>query len=124
MDTVAGQAAHLGLGRRGEELAARHLESLGLVILDRNWRCREGELDIVATDYHAVIVCEVKTRAGENFGDPAEAVTGEKTARIRRIIGHWLRDRGVSWCQLRFDVVSVLATPDGQVRIKHIPGAF
>ncbi|MTD55295.1 YraN family protein [Amycolatopsis pithecellobii] len=123
-ETVAEPAAHLHLGRRGEELAARHLESLGLVVLDRNWRCREGELDIVATDYQTVVVCEVKTRTGRNFGDPAEAVTGEKSARIRRITGQWLRERGVRWCPLRFDVISILATPDEAPQLKHIAGAF
>ncbi|WP_236794026.1 YraN family protein [Amycolatopsis sp. GM8] len=124
-DTVARpEAAHLALGRRGEEQAAQHLESLGLVVLDRNWRCREGELDIVATDYRSVIVCEVKTRAGLDFGDPGEAVTGEKIARIRRITSHWLRDRRVPWCPIRFDVVSVLVSPGGELQLKHFPAAF
>ncbi|TNC22523.1 YraN family protein [Amycolatopsis alkalitolerans] len=124
-DAVARPAAHLDLGRKGEELAARHLGSVGLVVLERNWRCREGELDIVATDpYGTVVVCEVKTRAGRNFGDPAEAVTPEKIARIRRITGQWLRARHVGWCRIRFDVVSVLVDPAGEFRLKHFPGAF
>jgi putative endonuclease len=66
------------LGRRGEDLAASYLESHGLVVLSRNWRCREGELDLVLTDGEQVVVCEVKTRAGTGFGTPAEAVDDEK----------------------------------------------
>lgn len=126
MSTVARPAAapHLCLGRRGERLAARHLQKLGFVVLSRNWRCREGELDIVATDGSTLVVCEVKTRSGQNFGDPAEAVTQEKATRIRRITHHWLRAFGLGWCPLRFDVISVLVSPGGELRLKHFPEAF
>ena len=78
------------LGRRGEDLAARFLEQQGLVVLSRNWRCRHGELDLVATDADQLVVCEVKTRSGTRFGEPAEAVTGRKAARIRRVTQAWL----------------------------------
>ena len=124
MSTVARPAPHLDLGRKGERLAARHLQELGFVVLSRNWRCREGELDIVATDGRTLVVCEVKTRAGQNFGDPAEAVTDEKIARIRRITGQWLRSFSLGWCPIRFDVIAVLAAPTGEFRLKHFPGAF
>jgi putative endonuclease len=127
MSTVAARPAaapHLGLGRRGEQLAARHLQKLGFVVLSRNWRCREGELDIVATDGRTLVVCEVKTRAGQNFGDPAEAVTEEKIARIRRITGQWLRAFSLGWCPVRFDVIAVLASPGGELRLEHFPEAF
>jgi putative endonuclease len=124
MSTVARPAPHLGLGQRGERLAARHLQKLGFVVLSRNWRCREGELDIVATDGRTLVVCEVKTRAGRNFGDPAEAVTAEKIARIRRITGQWLSAFSLGWCPVRFDVISVLMTPTGPARLKHFPAAF
>ena len=126
MSAVAGrvEAPHLSLGRKGEDLAAQHLQQLGLVVLSRNWRCREGELDIVATDRRKVVVCEVKTRAGQNFGDPAEAVTDEKIARIRRITGKWLSTFRLGWCQVRFDVVAVLVEPGGELRLRHFPGAF
>ncbi|MBB2935926.1 putative endonuclease [Amycolatopsis bartoniae] len=118
------EAPHLNLGRKGEDLAAQHLQKLGFVVLSRNWRCREGELDIVATDRRMLVVCEVKTRAGQNFGDPAEAVTAEKIARIRRITGQWLRTFKLRWCQVRFDVVAVLVEPGGELRLEHFPGAF
>lgn len=126
MGTVArpATAPHLGLGRRGERLAARHLQKLGFVVLSRNWRCREGELDIVATDGRTLVVCEVKTRSGQNFGDPAEAVTHEKATRIRRITHHWLRAVGLGWCPMRFDVIAVLVSPNGELRLKHFPEAF
>jgi putative endonuclease len=114
----------LALGRRGEDLAAKHLESLGLVVLCRNWRCREGERDLVATDGKTLVVCEVKTRSGTGFGAPEEAVTHEKRERIRRLTGQWLRTFNVGWCPIRFDVISIVA-PAGEVpRLKHIPGAF
>ncbi len=78
-------AAKDALGRRGEDVAVDYLEKRGLVVLSRNWRCREGELDVVATDADKLVVLEVKTRSGTGFGAPAEAVTGRKAARIRRV---------------------------------------
>jgi putative endonuclease len=119
-----GDARHLTLGRWGEDLAARHLEEQGLIVLTRNWRCREGELDLVATDRHRLIVCEVKTRSGDKFGLPAEAVTDEKTERIRRLTTQWLRAFKVAWCPIRFDVISILAPPGEPPRLTHLRGAF
>ncbi|MFC4000680.1 YraN family protein [Prauserella oleivorans] len=116
--------SHLELGRRGEDLAAAFLRESGLVVLSRNWRCREGELDIVATDRTTLIVCEVKTCSGTGFGEPAEAVTQEKMARIRRITGHWLSAFHLGWCPIRFDVIAVDYPPDGAPSLRHIPGAF
>jgi putative endonuclease len=117
-------APHISLGRKGELLAADYLRRIDFVILSQNWRCREGELDIVATNGEALVVCEVKTRAGEMFGDPAEAVTDEKMARIRRITGQWLREFRCTWCPVRFDVIAILASPSKGFRLKHFPGAF
>jgi putative endonuclease len=112
------------LGRRGEDLAARYLEERGLVVLSRNWRCRHGELDLVATDADRLVVCEVKTRSGGRYGTPAEAVTGRKAARIRRITRAWLSAHQVYWVQVRFDVLAVLAEPGRPVTVQHYPGAF
>jgi putative endonuclease len=111
-------------GRFGEDLAAKHLESVGLVVLSRNWRCREGELDLVATDGHKLVVCEVKTRSGLEFGSPQEAVTDEKAARIRRLAAQWLRRYKVNWCKVRFDVVAILAPPGEDPVITHLRGVF
>ncbi|ASR39051.1 hypothetical protein BAY61_07015 [Prauserella marina] len=112
------------LGRRGEELAAEHLREQGLVILSRNWRCGEGELDIVATDRKRLIVCEVKTRSGEGYGTPAESVTDDKAARIRRLATRWLIEFKVAWCPVRFDVVAVECVAEEKPRIRHFRGAF
>src|SRR5829696_6815525 len=89
------------LGRFGEDLAVRHLEAAGLQVLDRNWRCAEGEIDIVAAEGDTLVVCEVKTRTGTGFGDPAEAVVGAKAARLRRLALRWLAARGLGWRDLR-----------------------
>lgn len=112
------------LGRRGEDLAAEYLAGLGLVVLSRNWRCREGEVDLVATDGERLVVCEVKTRSGTGYGEPAEGVTPAKAARIRRIATAWLRTYRVGWCEIRFDVLAVLCPPDGPITVEHLRGAF
>ncbi|GAA5147902.1 YraN family protein [Pseudonocardia eucalypti] len=112
------------LGRRGEDLAVEYLERQGLVVLSRNWRCRDGELDVVATDRTRLVVCEVKTRSGTGYGSPAEAVTHQKAARIRRVTQSWLAAHRTRWCEIRFDVLAVMAPPGGQVTVRHYPGAF
>jgi putative endonuclease len=112
------------LGRRGEDLAANFLEQQGLVVLSRNWRCRHGELDLVATDADRLVVCEVKTRSGTGFGAPAEAVDGRKAARIRRVTQAWLAAHQVHWVEVRFDVVAVLAEPGRPVTVQHYRAAF
>jgi putative endonuclease len=112
------------LGRRGEDLAAEFLEQQGLVVLSRNWRCRLGELDVVATDADRLVVCEVKTRSGTRFGEPAEAVTRKKAVRIRRVTQAWLAAHQVRWCEVRFDVVAVVAEPGRPVTVQHYRAAF
>lgn len=83
----------LALGRYGERVAARRLTEDGLRILDRNWRCAEGELDIVALDGDTVAVCEVKTRSERGFQQPGEAIDRAKAARLRRLAERWLAER-------------------------------
>lgn len=117
-------APHLRTGRRGEDLAARYLESIGLVVLSRNWRCREGELDLVATDGRQLVVCEVKTRTGTGYGGPAEAVTDQKAHRIRRLARRWCAAYQVGGCPTRYDILSVLWPPGGTPRVRHLRGAF
>ena len=112
------------IGRFGEELAARHLQDAGLEILDRNWRCAEGEIDIVARDGDTLVVIEVKTRSGAAFGDPAEAVIAAKAARLRRLALRWLAANGIGWSDLRFDVVTVLRRREGDPLVRHLRGAF
>jgi putative endonuclease len=112
------------LGRLGEDIAAEHLQRQGLVLLSRNWRCREGELDLVLTDGERLIVCEVKTRSGPRFGTPAEAVTRHKARKIRRVTQYWLAAHRVRWCEVRFDVVAVDYPPGGEPTVEHLVEAF
>lgn len=112
------------LGRAAEKLAVAYLESQRLVILSRNWRCRAGELDVVATDGRRLIVVEVKARSSGSFGDPAQAVTPQKMVRIRAATNAWLRKYQMRWCPVRFDVVSVLWPPSSSPRLQHLTGAF
>lgn len=114
------------VGRYGEERAVAHLEAAGVVVLARNWRCREGELDIVARDGDELVFVEVKTRSSVAFGVPAEAVDRVKAARIRRLALQWIaaeRERGAAfWSAVRFDVIAVLRT--GSPQLTHVKGAF
>jgi putative endonuclease len=112
------------LGQRGERIAARYLTDHGLRLLDRNWRCREGELDIVARDGDAIVFCEVKTRRGTGFGHPVEAVTPAKQRRLRLLAQRWLQAHDEHAPDLRFDVVGVLVPPTGPAVVTHLPGAF
>jgi putative endonuclease len=121
---VVGMAAKDELGRRGEDIAVRYLEQRGLVVLSRNWRCRDGEVDVVCTDADRLVVCEVKTRSGTRFGEPAEAVTPRKAVRIRRVTQAWLAAHHVEWCEIRFDVVAVVAAPGRPVTVQHYEAAF
>lgn len=116
------------VGRFGEQRAVEHLEAAGLEILDRNWRCRAGELDIVARDGPQLVFVEVKTRSSVAFGAPAEAVDRVKSARIRELAVRWImaqRELGVPmfWETLRFDVVSVVRGRGG-LEIAHLAGVF
>ncbi len=119
-------AAKDELGRNGEELAARYLADIGLIVMTRNWRCREGELDIVATDGRDLaVVCEVKTRSGVRFGSGAEAVDVGKRRRLRRLASLWLAGHQARpGVRVRFDVISVLWEPGAEPRLTHIAGAF
>jgi putative endonuclease len=110
------------LGRRGEQLAADYLAAAGLKIVERNWRCGHGEIDIVATDGPVLVVCEVKTRSSAGFGTPLEAITVQKARRLRRLAVHWVLDHGTVYDQIRIDVVGVLQTTPGQYGIEHVRG--
>ena len=112
------------VGAYGERVAARHLQQHGLVVLDRNWRCPDGELDIVAREGDALVFCEVKTRRSERHGTPAEAVVTAKMARLRRLAGRWIAEAGVHAGTVRFDVVSVRPQRSGPALVEHLRGAF
>lgn len=114
--------ASAALGRYGEDVAARHLTAAGLVVLERNWRCDIGEIDILARDGDSLVVCEVKTRHGAGFGHPAEAVTPIKAQRLRRLAARWIRERRVSPREVRFDVVAVIRSGPGAAVVEHLRG--
>jgi len=113
-------AAKDTVGRYGEDVAARHLSEHGLVVLQRNWRCELGEIDIVARDGDCLVVCEVKTRRSQAFGSPLEAVTPRKLARLRRLAARWLQESGLHPPQVRIDVVSVVRPPSGPAVVEHV----
>ena len=112
------------LGAYGERVAAQHLQAQGLVILYRNWRCPDGEVDIVLRDGDDIVFCEVKTRRGDLFGTPAEAVDHRKVRKLRRLAHRWLEETGIHPRAIRFDVVEVRPQPRGATRVAHIRAAF
>jgi putative endonuclease len=110
-------------GRIGEDLAAAHLCALGWQILDRNWRCASGELDIVARDPLGVVVfCEVKCRRGDGFGPPLEAITVRKMRKLRSLAVCWLRAQSVFTPRFRFDGIGVLLADGAAPRLIHKKG--
>ncbi len=100
------------VGRSGEDATAAWYVAAGYDLLDRNWRVREGELDLVVRSGGTIAFCEVKTRRGDAFGRPAEAVTFRKQQRLRLLAGRWLADHASAGSTLRFDVAEV--RPDGR----------
>ena len=110
------------LGRAGEQVAAEYLERAGLRILDRNWRCADGEIDIVAAERRVLVVCEVKTRSGTVFGTPLEAISRHKRARLRRLAVQWLAAHGVLFDEVRIDVIGLLKDRAGEFQIEHVRG--
>jgi putative endonuclease len=111
------------LGRSGEDIAVDLYEARGYEVLERNFRCKEGELDVIAAKGRTVVFCEVKTRRTDRWGEPSEAVDHRKQARLRRLAAAWLRERRPGSVDIRFDVVSVIVA-DGRARVTHLEDAF
>jgi putative endonuclease len=115
------------LGSRAEQLAADHLVRRGFTILERNYRTRWGELDIVAHDGRQIVFCEVKSRVVNRSGrDPLESLHERKRGQVRRMAVDWLAARSHPWAPgLRFDAIGVTLAPDGElVALEHLEGAF
>jgi putative endonuclease len=112
------------IGAHGEQLAVEHLRSCGLQVLARNWRCRYGELDVIAADAdkRTVVFVEVKTRTNDRFGGVEQAVTPQKVRRLRRLAGAWLAAQDDSWAQVRIDVVGVRIGRGPVPEITHVQG--
>jgi putative endonuclease len=112
------------IGAWGEQLAVEHLQRLGLRVVERNWRCRYGELDVIAADDAAgeVVFVEVKTRTTEQFGGVVQAVTPAKVRRLRRLAGLWLAQQRQRWASVRIDVVAIRVGHRREPEITHIQG--
>lgn len=113
------------LGKKGEDVAARHLERNGYRILSRNYSCRLGEIDMIAMDGDVLVFVEVRSRSGESFGLAQESVTARKQYKLRQLAWYYLKAEGKTSCKCRFDVIAVLF--DGKVGVKrldHIENAF
>ncbi|MDN4611321.1 YraN family protein [Arthrobacter burdickii] len=108
------------LGRRGEATAAVFLEQAGLRIVDRNWRCPVGEIDLVAVDGSTLVIVEVKTRSSDDFGQPLEAITASKLERLYRLASTWARVHNLRFSGFRIDAVGVLDDGSGAPRIEHV----
>ncbi|MCX4547888.1 YraN family protein [Streptomyces sp. NBC_01387] len=111
------------LGRYGEELAARTLAGAGMTVVERNWRCRAGEIDIVARDGDVLVVCEVKTRREGSFEHPMAAVTPAKAERLVRLAERWLAAHGgAPPGGARIDLVGVVLPKRGAPLVEHARG--
>jgi putative endonuclease len=111
--------ARRATGISGEDVAAAWYASQGYEVVARNWRCRDGELDLIVRSGPTFVFCEVKTRATEAFGSPLEAVTHDKRNRVRHLAARWLQESPVRPATIRFDVAAVL---DGELQV--VEGAF
>ncbi|MEC5149078.1 YraN family protein [Cryobacterium sp. GrIS_2_6] len=112
------------LGRLGEEHAARFLTNAGYTLLARNWRCEQGEIDVIVEQDGEVAFVEVKTRSGIGFGHPFEAITVVKLARLRRLAAAWCEQADAWPERIRIDAIAVILAPGAVPVIEHLPGVF
>ena len=110
------------LGIQGEDIAAQYLQEQGLVILERNFRCRLGEIDIIARHGDCLVFIEVKTRSSDRFGLAQESITKQKIYKLRRLAQVYLAQRSFSGLNVRFDVVAVNSAQE--TKVTHIENAF
>ncbi|MEW6424696.1 MAG: YraN family protein [Bacillota bacterium] len=114
------------LGRLGEDLAASYLKEKGYRLLARNYRCRLGEIDIIALDENVLVFIEVRCRSSDRFGLPQESVQWPKQTKVRKIALHYLKTAGPKFAApVRFDVLALLFDRDHRLRrLEHIENAF
>lgn len=110
------------LGQAGEWAAADYLEDLGIRVIDSNWRCPSGEIDLVALDGDALVIVEVKTRRSRRYGDPLEAVTPAKLQRLRTLAIVWAREHRHVMGELRIDAVGIIMDGRSLPSIDHLKG--
>lgn len=120
MGSRAGQKQ--ALGAYGEAIAARHLVERGMILLDHNWSCGDGEIDLVLRDRRTLVFCEVKTRRSVSHGTPLEAVSTVKFARLRRLASQWMEANGVRGLEVRFDLVGIVCPRGGSPTLDHVAG--
>lgn len=113
-------AAKDELGHRGEDLAAAFLERAGLQVVQRNWRCVQGEIDVVAREGDELVFVEVKTRSSTAFGHPFEAITVQKLARLRRLASAWCVAHEPRAGRIRIDVIGIIAPAGAEPVIEHL----
>lgn len=111
------------VGKYGEDRAAEFLVRLGYEIIDRNWRCKSGEIDIIARDRNCLVFAEVKTRTRTGFGHPFEAITAKKIQTMRSLVSQWCHNRNLASNEVRLDALSVLIVR-GRVTIEHLKQVF
>lgn len=116
-------AAKDELGIRGERIAERHLLARGWRLLDRNWRCPHGEIDLVLQDGDETVFVEVKTRSSTAFGHPLEAISAAKLARLRRLAGVWVAAHPGAG-RIRIDAVAVVAPRRAPATVEHLEGVL
>ena len=112
------------LGRLGEDCAAAFLAGAGYVVVARNWRCAQGEIDLIVAKDGDIVFVEAKTRSGTGYGHPFEAITVAKLARLRRLAGAWCAQFEPRAKNIRIDAVAVIARPGRVPVVEHLEGVF
>jgi len=110
------------MGRYGEDVAERYLIERGLAVLERNWRCPEGEIDLLLREGTTLVVCEVKTRYDDAFGTPHQAVTPAKLERLKRLAARWVAERGIRPSGTRIDLVAIHRPRRGAAVVEYVRG--
>jgi putative endonuclease len=113
---------NVSLGQTGEDLAVRYLLDRGMEVIERNWRCEHGEVDVVALDGDYLVICEVKTRRSLAFGEPVESVTRAKEARLRRLAAAYVRSHETGSARVRIDVLGILFRAGQPPLVRHVRG--
>ncbi|MET3207678.1 UNVERIFIED_CONTAM: putative endonuclease [Paenibacillus sp. PvR008] len=111
-------------GALGEQAAASFLENLGYRIIERNWRCRSGEMDLIAAQEDILVFIEVRSRSSSNYGTPAESITARKITQVRQTAAVYLHMNGIGDIPIRFDMISVRLIDETAVVTDHIIEAF
>ena len=119
---MSGSPHNDSVGAYGERVAARHLVDAGMVVVDRNWSCEHGEIDLVLRDGEVLVVCEVKTRSSDACGSPHEAITPAKLDRLKRLGLLWAEAHDVRPAETRIDLVAVHRPRRGPSTVDHVRG--